>query len=878
MAFKAGSIYADTRVNTKGFKKGLQTLKKSTVIAGAAITAAFGATMVKAIKKANEFQKAITNVSTLVDAAEVSMVKMSKAVLTLNPELGDATELTKGMYQAFSSGAEDMDEALKVTEDSAIFAKAALTDTFTAVDVLTTAVNAYGKETMSTTKASDIFFQTIKSGKLTGEELASSIGTSIPLFSSAGVELEELASAMAAMTKQGVDANSATTQLNAIINAFLKPSSSMVDLLKEMGYESGSAFIKAEGLAGALELVADATDGDAAAIAELVPNIRGMRGVMALTGEGGKTFTATLEEMGNAAGITTEAFEKQEKTFDTFKNAAGQVLTVLGNIGSVFVKKIAAGATEAATSMRDFLMSDKAMYLFANIAGFVAGAFTAIKEAVKVLVDTFKQTLGPTIQIIRESFSELFELMGMDGTEGTMILAGAMRGLGIALSIPINLLSNFINLIITLVKSSRLGIKNIKNFIDVLKGEKTWKDAGEEQKQFSEDAKEIWRDFGKDTKDMWAGTWDQIKNFGENVKNDSEEISTNIKFSYENASDFITTNWDEMVSGVTGGQDSILTNAQGNNDDLEEDEAETAESITAKYEEELERRLSRQNEIAVRRQAAHEEEMRLWTEALEAHYDELATMEEEKNAEEEETWKEQWERKLEQVRGYTDLIRNTVAFGFDAMRSISDQYYANEEATMELAHQKELKKLDTKLKNEVITQEEYDEEKEELDNKHNKEKNKLAKKQFKTQKAFDIAQVWLSAASSIMGWWSQAPILGPIAGPVFATIMTGAVMAAAAVQSSLIDKQKFVPAMEKGGRTSGGNVMMNETGGEITRLPGGSLIIPNDISQQIAASTGSGFGEIELNFYDTTFKDKNDIDYLVEQVSTRLGRELRLRG
>ncbi|KKN59444.1 hypothetical protein LCGC14_0541560, partial [marine sediment metagenome] len=394
MAFKAGSIYGEARLDDKKWNSGLKRITKGAALAGAAIAAAFAAAFVLSVKAANKFQKAMANVSTLVDTAIVDMQKLSKAVLLLPPALGETTELTKGLYQAFSAGATTAKEAMKITIDSAKFAKAALTDTFTAVDVLTTAVNAYGKETMDTTKASDIFFQTIKFGKITGEQLAASIGTSIPLYASVGIELEELTSGLAAMTKQGVDANLATTQLNAIVNAFLKPSGAMTEALQNMGYESGSTFLKAEGLAGALKLIETQTDGDAAAMSDLLPNIRALRGAMALTGVGGEEFNRVLGEMENATGVTEEAFAKQEKTFDTYKNSLKKVQTVVGNIGKHFVDKLTVGATTAAEGMLAFIMSSQGMEIVANIVGTVAGGFELLKGIIMPIVDVLLPVLN----------------------------------------------------------------------------------------------------------------------------------------------------------------------------------------------------------------------------------------------------------------------------------------------------------------------------------------------------------------------------------------------------------------------------------------------------------------------------------------------------
>ena len=350
MSFLAGAIIGKMLLDNSQFMQGLSSTQQASVKTGAVILTALGGAMATTAKTATEFSKQVSNVSTLLDGMGISTKDIRDNILKMNPELGSSIELTKGLYQSFSAGASSMTEAMQTTKDSAMFAKAALTDTFTAVDVLTTAVNAYGKEVVSTTQASDIFFTTIKKGKITGEELSATIGQSIPLFSSAKIKLEELASGMAAMTKVGVSASESTTQLNAIVNSFLKPSEALVKILQQQGYESGSAFLATEGLAGALKILEDATGGDAAKLAELLPNIRALRGAMALTGVGGKEFTNILAEMANASGATATAFGKQEKLYDTLKNTFEKTKIIVGELSKSIIDQLATGITVALES------------------------------------------------------------------------------------------------------------------------------------------------------------------------------------------------------------------------------------------------------------------------------------------------------------------------------------------------------------------------------------------------------------------------------------------------------------------------------------------------------------------------------------------------
>jgi hypothetical protein len=156
------------------------------------------------------------------------------------------------------------------------------------------------------------------------------------------------------------------------------------------------------------------------------------------------------------------------------------------------------------------------------------------------------------------------------------------------------------------------------------------------------------------------------------------------------------------------------------------------------------------------------------------------------------------------------------------------------------------------------------------------EENKIAKEQFETNKALSIASIWMNAASAIAGFWVAAATLGPIAGPIFGGVMTGAMGAMGLVQTGMVNDQEFIPAREFGGMSSG-PTRINEAGGEIVTLPDNSQVIPNDISRQIAnnaGSAGSAGSDVIINFYDTQLHNDVDVDDMITEISYRLGREL----
>jgi len=827
MAFKAGSIYGEARLDTKKWNKGLKSLSKTAKIALAAVAAAVIVYMTKAVKAANEFQKAMSNVATLLDTTVVSTQKLTKQILLLDPALGKITDLTNGLYQAFSAGAETAKEAMQITVDSAKFARAGLTGMNEAVDVLTTAVNAYGRETMDTTKASDIFFTTIKEGKITGEELATSIGQVIPVYAATGIKLEELSAGLAAMTKQGINAHIATTQLRAIVSAFLKPSVDMTEALKDIGYESGSAFLEAEGLAGALKLVEDAAGGDAAVMAKLLPNIRALSGVMALTGVGGEEFNEILNEMETSAGATAVAFEKQEKVFDTLVAAQDKTMIVLGNIGKFFVDKVAAGAITAANSTLQFIMSNEGMELVAKIASYVASGFTLIKEAALLLWEIVKKSVIPV-------WEDIFEIFG-DVTGETNAGAGAMKIFSIAINLAasaITVAGKVMQGLVRLIGDLVIAIGKSAEVVGEFFSFKFFKKEGREALKIkAQEAGEAFKTLGKNFVTSIGEIYETVRNEVKEFSGETEELTAHltseVTTTFENTTAYIELNWGEMLTGQAEttklGVDDLRGIIGDGGKDIGGDLGSLGGDLKA-------------------------------------------------------TWEDYFSAISDGFSQFYNGIAIAQRENFTVMRNDLKIEQQNELAAYQTLYQDELSILEERFEQGLISEEKYnagketlDKERTEFENTQRANLNTLEEKIFDADKKNKIGNIWIDAASAIMGWWATAPQLGAIFGPIFATTMTGLTGATAIKQITAINKQKFVPAM-----AGGGMVRVNEQGGEIITLPDKSQVIPNDISRQIARNINGTGTVIHVSFAGANIANDMDLDRITNKVIRKLGKEMRL--
>ncbi len=366
-----------------------------------AMGTASAAIVYKSSKAWADYSKSLANVNTMIDISQDEFALLDKNVTSLSNKFAiQKKELAGGVYQALSAGASNLGEALEIVEASAKLGKGALIENSAAVDIVTTAMNAYGKETVSASEAIDTYFTIIKKGKINGEQLSQTIGQSISLFAAAKIPLKELGAGVATLTKVGVQSSEATTQLNAVVNAFLKPSKKMTESLKSMGYASGGAFLEAEGLAGVMDFLATAGDGTIDSMSELVPNIRGLRGALALASENGMVFNEVLEAFQNQSGAADEALKRQTDGFAKDAFTVEQSKIAFQNLGLELGKKLIPTFGVMAAKMTAFIMDGQRLkrtldVILPVLAGITTGlASFLIIGKVASIIQSFSKTMS----------------------------------------------------------------------------------------------------------------------------------------------------------------------------------------------------------------------------------------------------------------------------------------------------------------------------------------------------------------------------------------------------------------------------------------------------------------------------------------------------
>lgn len=336
----------------------LTTIATGAVVAGGAAAAAFATKFVAdSVREFGNFEKGMREVFTLLpnlsgDARE----KMTRDTRVLASEMGRLPdEVVPALYQAISAGVpqENVFEFLKTANEAA---RGGVTDLETAVDGLSSVVNAYGSDVLSVGEASDAMFTAVKLGKTNFEELSRYLFNVVPTASAVGLEFTNITAALAAMTAQGTPTSVATTQLRQVLVELNQEGSKASKIFNEVAGMSFAEFIANGGnLNEALQLMEQYAADTDVTVNNLFSSVEAGNGALALTGKGADTFSRNLQEMEQAAGATGAAAEEMSESgtmaIEEMNAAWANLKLVVGQEVAPVVTAAARGMTEAITTV-----------------------------------------------------------------------------------------------------------------------------------------------------------------------------------------------------------------------------------------------------------------------------------------------------------------------------------------------------------------------------------------------------------------------------------------------------------------------------------------------------------------------------------------------
>lgn len=317
------------------------------------------------------FESAMAKVGTIADTAKVPLESLSSQVLQVSGDMHiGANEIAEAAYQAISAG-QDTGNAVVFAGQASMLATAGFTSSASAVDILTTALNAYGKGADEAGHVSDVLLTTQNLGKTSVDELAGSMGRVIPLAAAYNVSLENLSSGLAVMTANGIATAEASTYTKSMLNELGDTGSNVGKILQQ---QTGKSFaeLNADGksLGDVLQVLYDSVGGNATEFAGLWSSVEAGTGALSLASSGADKFNGVLQQMQADSGLTQTAYDTMT---DTMAYKLDGVKTNAQNLGTALFDAVSGRLGEGVALAGGYLQTLSESVQQNGIAGLAQG-------------------------------------------------------------------------------------------------------------------------------------------------------------------------------------------------------------------------------------------------------------------------------------------------------------------------------------------------------------------------------------------------------------------------------------------------------------------------------------------------------------------------
>lgn len=368
-------------------------------LAAGGMSLAVGKFAMDSIGEFRQFDAMMKEVFTLLPGiSQSAMTQMTEQVKSVALEMGVLPEtVVPALYQALSAGVppDNVFDFLRTANEAAV---GGVSDLTTSVDGITTVVNAYTPAVISAGEASDKMFTTVKLGKTTFGELASSLSNVIPTAASLGVSFDNVMAAVARLTAQGVPTAQATTLIRAALDEAAKSGGNLDKALKELNGQSFTDLIASGQDIGTIfnDLRSSMPEEE---FRNLFSSSEALRGVLGLTGDQAVNFKGALDEMARSQGASATAFE-------TMESKGGRAVERLAAAWSILKIEVGEELSPVIDDLANGILEN-----MPQITETVTGAAEAVSGfATKLAEIAGSHEVTVTITVVRR-------LMGEDGAE-----------------------------------------------------------------------------------------------------------------------------------------------------------------------------------------------------------------------------------------------------------------------------------------------------------------------------------------------------------------------------------------------------------------------------------------------------------------------------
>lgn len=286
------------------------------------------------------FEQAMAKANTMANKSGGEFNALEKQIKSLGDEIPLLRdEIAGGLYQVISNGVPE-DNWIDYLKKSTKAAVGGVADLGQTVTVTATLIKNYGMSWDAAGTIQDKIQMTAKNGVTSFEQLAQALPRVSGSASQLGVQINELMAVFATTTGVTGNTSEVSTQLAAVLNSLIKPTSEATAAADAMGIRFDAASVKACGgfrnfLVG-LDASVQAYAASSGQLAEtiygqLFGSAEALRLLGSLTGEQKDKFADNIAAMEGSAGTIDEAYIQMSSTVDASMTVIKNKMASMGD-------------------------------------------------------------------------------------------------------------------------------------------------------------------------------------------------------------------------------------------------------------------------------------------------------------------------------------------------------------------------------------------------------------------------------------------------------------------------------------------------------------------------------------------------------------------
>lgn len=355
------------------------------------------------LKTAANFEKGMSGVRAITGATGNDFAKLRNKALQLGESTSySASEVTEAMTELSKSGWTTND-VLTGTSGVLDAAAASGENLNTVATIVADTISGFNMKASESGRVADVLTQAANSGTIGINDLGESFKYVGPLSRTMGFNIEEVASALTAMSKSGIKGSQAGTSLRTALTNMVKPTKTMKAAMNELGIEITNQDGSFKSLDEILSIMRNSfsglTDDQKAYYASIIAGKEGQAGLLSLLNMSQKEYDEISKSMKNAGGVAKETAKiMRDNLMDKLEELGGALETLAIKLGDLVIPWLTKFVEKVTNVVR--AISDMSPEMQKTILKFLA--FAAAIGPILTIGGKITKTLSPVIGVLSQ--------------------------------------------------------------------------------------------------------------------------------------------------------------------------------------------------------------------------------------------------------------------------------------------------------------------------------------------------------------------------------------------------------------------------------------------------------------------------------------------